>query len=77
MKPLRKAWIEDIVVEEISKALHDEKLIDDIVHMFMEFQQKENTVIPHLEYELAEAEKAINNMLNASGVVLPVFLFVP
>lgn len=65
MKPPRKAWIENVVVEEIRKALHDENLIDDIVHMFMEFHQKENTVIPHLEHELAETEKAINNMLNA------------
>ena len=73
MKPLRKAWIEDVVVEEIRKALHDDKLIDDIVHMFMEFQQKENTVIPHLEHELAETEKAINNMLNAieQGIITP------
>ena len=73
MKPLRKAWIEDVVVEEIKKALYDDKLIDDIVHMFMEFQQKENTVIPHLEHELAEAEKAINNMLNAieQGIITP------
>lgn len=49
------------------------KLIDDIVHMFMEFQQKENTVIPHLEHELAETEKAINNMLNAieQGIITP------
>ena len=73
MKPLRKAWIEDIVIEEIRKALNDDKLIDDIVHMFMEFQQKENTVIPHLEHELAETEKAINNMLNAieQGIITP------
>jgi len=73
MKPLRKAWIEDIVIEEIRKALHDDKLIDDIVHMFMEFQQKENTVIPHLEHELTETEKAINNMLNAieQGIITP------
>ena len=31
----------------------------------MELQSKENTVIPHLERELAETEKAIDNMLNA------------
>lgn len=33
--------------------------------MFMEFQQKENTVISHLERKLAETKKAINNMLKA------------
>ena len=73
MKPLRKAWIEDIVIDEVSKALHDDRLIDDIVHMFMEFHQKENTVIPHLEHELAETKKAINNMLNAieQGIITP------
>ena len=55
------------------KALNDDKLIDDIVHMFMEFQQKENTVIPHFERELVETEKAINNMLNAieQGIITP------
>ena len=65
MKPVRKAWIEDLVINQIKLLLNDEKLIDDIVYMFMEFQKKENTVIPHLERELAETEKAINNMLNA------------
>jgi seryl-tRNA synthetase len=65
MKPIRKAWIEDLVVKQISEFLHDDKLIEDIVHMFMEFQKKENTVMPHLERKLAEVEKAINNMLTA------------
>ena len=65
MKPIRKGWIEDLVIKQISEILHDDKLIDDIVHMFMEFQQKENTVIPHLEHKLAETKKAINNMLKA------------
>ena len=65
MKPVRKTWIEDIVVAQVVKILNDDKLIDDIVHMFIEFQKKENTIIPHLERELAETEKAINNMLNA------------
>ena len=73
MKPIRKAWIEDIVLNQISEILHDDRLIEDIVYMFMEFQQKENTVIPHLEHELAETEKAINNMLNAieQGIITP------
>ncbi len=57
--------IEDLVVKQISEFLHDDKLIEDIVHMFMEFQKKENTVIPHLERKLAEVDKAINNMLTA------------
>ena len=65
MKPVRKVWIEDLVINQIKLLLNDENLIDDIVYMFIEFQQKENTVIPHLERELAETEKAINNMLNA------------
>ena len=65
MKPIRKDWIENLVIKQISEFLHDDKLIEDIVHMFMEFQKKENTVIPHLEHELAEVDKAINNMLAA------------
>ena len=73
MKPIRKAWIEDLVIHHVKEALHDDKLIEDIVQMFLEFQQKENTVIPYLERELAEAEKAINNMLNAieQGIITP------
>ena len=63
MEPIRKDWIEDLVINQISDILHDDNLIDDIIHMFMEFQQKENTVIPHLEHKLAETQKAINNML--------------
>ena len=73
MKPIRKAWIEDLVIHHVKEALHDDKLIEDIVQMFLEFQQKENTVLPYLERELAEAEKAINNMLNAieQGIITP------
>ena len=73
MKPIRKAWIEDLVIHHVKEALHDDKLIEDIVQMFLEFQQKENTVLPYLERELAETEKAINNMLNAieQGIITP------
>ena len=65
MKPIRKDWIENLVIEKIKEILNDCNLIDDIVHLFMEFQEKENTVIPHLQKQLAENAKAIDNMLNA------------
>ena len=65
LKPVRKDWIENLVIEKIKEILNDRNLIDDIVHLFMEFQEKENTVIPHLQKQLAENAKAIDNMLNA------------
>ena len=64
-KPVKKRWIEDAVLSEVKKVLHDERIINDVIHKYLEYQQKENTVIPHLEKNLADTQRAINNIIAA------------
>ena len=72
-KALKKEWIENIVVTAVKEKLNDEKFIDDAVHLFMEFQTAENTVIPHLRHEYDEIGKSIDNLLRAieQGIFTP------
>lgn len=64
-KPVRKDWIEDLVVGETMKMLSDDKVIEAIVSMVMDMQDRENTTLPVLEQQLREAETGIENLLNA------------
>ena len=64
-KPVRKDWIEDLVVNETMKMLNDDAVIEAIVSMVMDLQDRENTTLPLLEQQLREAETGIQNMLNA------------
>jgi len=64
-KPVRKNWIEDIVVRETMKMLMDDAAIKAIVSKLMELQDKENVNLPLYERQLHETETAINNLLNA------------
>ncbi|MDL2218983.1 recombinase family protein [Ruminococcaceae bacterium OttesenSCG-928-O06] len=64
-KSVKKEWIENLVVDEAIQMLFNDKLVEGIVDRVMDLQKKENTTIPLLRQQLAEAEKAIANMLNA------------
>ena len=64
-KPVKKQWIEDLVVDEIMKMVMDDKAIEAIVSMLMELQNRESTSLPLYEKELKDTEAAIDNMLNA------------
>jgi site-specific DNA recombinase len=64
-KPVKKEWIEDMVVNETMKVIMDDKAIDAIVSMLMELQDSENVNLPLYEQQLAETNTAIQNMLNA------------
>ena len=70
-KAVRKDWIEDLVIDRIRQLLFDDELIDRIADKLVEESEKESAVLPNLERQLAETEKAITNMLNAiqSGIV--------
>ena len=72
-KPVKKRWIEDAVLSEVKKVLHDERIIGDVIHKYLEYQQKENTVIPHLEKNLADTQRAIDNIIAAieQGIITP------
>ena len=64
-KPVKKDWIEDMVVNETMKVVMDDKAIEAIVSMLMELQDRESTSLPLYEKELKDTEAAIDNMLNA------------
>ena len=65
MKPAKKAWLEDLVVNETVKLLQDDKIIDAVVSRVMEMQAKESEEMPLLEARLKEAEDSIDNLLKA------------
>lgn len=64
-KSVRKEWIEDLVVNETMKMVMDDKAIEAIVSMLMELQDQDNVSLPLYEKQLAEADNAIQNLLNA------------
>jgi DNA invertase Pin-like site-specific DNA recombinase len=72
-KTVRKAWIENIVVDETIKMLHDEAIFKSIVKAVMDVQKRENTTLPMLKKQLSDAERGIENMLNAiqQGILTP------
>lgn len=64
-KPVRKIWIEDLVVDATMKMVMDNATIKAIVSMLMDLQDRENVNIPLYEQQLKETETAIQNILNA------------
>ena len=64
-KPVRKQWLEDLVVNEVMKVVMDDQAIEAIVSMVMDLQDRENTNLPLYEHQLQEAQRGIDNLLNA------------
>lgn len=64
-KPVRKEWLEDMVVNATMKMLMSDTTIDAIVSALMTLQDAENVNLPLYEKQLKETNIAINNLLNA------------
>lgn len=64
-KPVKKRWIEDLVVEEAMKMVMDDDVVDAIVSMLMDLQGRENTNLPLYQQQLRETETKIENLLKA------------
>ena len=64
-KPVRKEWLEDMVVNATMKMLMNDATIDAIVSALMTLQDAENTVLPLYEKQLREVKSSIDNLLNA------------
>ena len=62
---MRKQWLEDLVVNEVMKVVMDDQAIEAIVSMVMDLQDRENTSLPLYEQQLQEAQRGIDNLLNA------------
>ena len=64
-KPVKKDWIEDLVVKETMSMLMDDDMIEAIVSMLMRLQDEETSDLPIYEKQLKETETAIDNIVNA------------
>ena len=64
-KPVKKEWLEDLVVDETMKRIMDDDVVEAIVSQVMDLQEQENTHLPIYEQQLRETEAAIDNLLNA------------
>ena len=64
-KSVKKDWIEDLIIRRTVAMLSDDEVIDDIVKKLLALQEKDSTQLPYYQHELAETEKAIDNLLNA------------
>ena len=55
-KPVRKKWIEDLVVGETMKMVMDDKAIEAIVSMLMDLQDRDNVNVPLYEQQIREVD---------------------
>ena len=62
-KVFRKTDSEDIVIHHTDKSVMNDKALYNIAGRVCEFQNRGNTVIPLLQNELADVEKAIGNFM--------------
>lgn len=72
-KAVKKDWIENLVVERTMQMIFDDTTLEAIAGMVLEVQARENTSLPVLKEQLAQAEQGIQNMLNAiqQGIFTP------
>ncbi len=70
-KAIRKEWIEDKVIEQISCWLNNDKLINDMADDVMALLNEGNEMIPALEAQLKEVRSSIDNIMKAieKGVI--------
>ncbi len=64
-KPVKKVWLEDLVIDETMKIVMDDQAIEAIISMVIRLQDQENTVLPLLEKQLQEVNTGMDNVLNA------------
>lgn len=64
-KPVKKDWIEDLVIKHTMEMVNNDKVIEAIVAMLMDLQERENIDLPLYEQQLRDVERNIANLLNA------------
>lgn len=64
-KTVRKEWIEDLVVEQIKRLVHDDETVNTLADLVMDLQERANTTLPYLQQQLAEINMGIDNLVNA------------
>ena len=73
LKAIRKEPLERFVVETAIKVIFSDEIIERLIDLVMEAQQKENTRLPILKDQLRDTEKRLANLLEAieQGVLTP------
>ena len=64
-KAVKKDWIENLVISQTMKLINDEETVKAIATMLLDMQERENTNLPLLTEQLREAQRGIDNLLNA------------
>lgn len=64
-KAVKKEAIERLVVTKTKELVFQDDTINRLADSIVELQKKESTVLPHLQRQLQETDKGIENMLNA------------
>ena len=64
-KAVKKDWIENLVISQTMKLVNDEETVKAIAAMLLDMQERENTNLPLLTEQLKEAQRGIDNLLNA------------
>ena len=73
LKAIRKEPLERFVVETAIKVIFSDEIIERLIDLVMEAQQKENTRLPVLKDQLRDTEKRLANLLEAieQGILTP------
>lgn len=70
-----KAWIEQLVIDELVALIHSDDFVNEVADKCMEYQQrtKDDSALRGLEARQKENERAIQNMLAAieAGIITP------
>ena len=64
-KMVGKTKLEDFIVHKTMEFLNNEDVIERLSELLFKLQYSESTMLPHLEQQLAEKEKEIENIVNA------------
>lgn len=71
-KTVQKDKIENAVIKALIDKIMDDKLMEQLSYRLYDLQQRESSILNALQTQLAETEKAIDNMLDAiqKGIIL-------
>ena len=64
-KTIKKELIENGIIKKLMELLSDDNTIDRLAESLYNLQTKESSKIPRLQEQLSEAEKRINNLIEA------------
>ena len=73
LKAIRKEPLERFVVDTAIKVIFSDEIIERLIDLVMDAQQKENTRLPVLKEQLRDTEKRLANLLEAieQGILTP------